>query len=84
MVRRGVPFREAHEAVGRLVSRLLSDGRTLAGVTAGDLAAVDERFVDEDTELADPTESIRRRSSSGGGSFESVDRQIEALQHLLA
>ena len=84
LVGRGVPFREAHEAVGRLVSRLLSDGRTLAGVTPADLEAVDERFVAEDTELADPTESIRRRSSSGGGSFESVGRQIEALQHLLA
>ena len=83
LVGRGVPFREAHEAVGRLVSRLLSSGRDLAAVTADDLLGVDSRFEPGDVDLADAEQSVRRRRSSGGGSFESVVQQIEALQRLL-
>ncbi len=84
LVERGVPFRQAHEVVGRLVSGLLSSGRTLADVTGPDLLAVDDRFVEDDVMLADPVESIRRRRSSGGGSFDSVAQQVEALQRLLS
>ena len=84
LVERGVPFRQAHELVGRLVSTLLASNRTLADVTAGDLLDLDERFEAQDVALADPAESIRRRTSSGGGSFESVSKQIEALQRLLS
>ncbi len=84
LVGRGVPFRRAHEAVGRLVSRLLADGRTLDDVNPDDLSAADELFESGDVALTDASESIRRRMSSGGGSFESVAQQIEALQRLLS
>ena len=84
LVTRGVPFREAHEAVGRLVSRLLGSGRQLADVTAEDLLEIDGRFERQDVALADPRQSVGRRRSSGGGSFGSVAQQIEALQRLLS
>ena len=84
LVERGVPFREAHDLVGRLVSTLLASNRTLADVTAADLLDLDERFESQDVTLADPAESVRRRTSSGGGSFESVSQQIDALQRLLS
>lgn len=38
LVRRGVAFRTAHEMVGKLVARLLSDGRTLPAAGPEDLA----------------------------------------------
>lgn len=84
LVDRGVPFRRAHEAVGRLVSSLLAEGRTLDDVSADDLSAADALFEADDVALADAAESIRRRVSSGGGSFESVGEQIRALQRLLS
>ena len=84
LVTRAVPFREAHEAVGRLVSRLLASNRVLADVTAEDLLDIDDRFEAQDVLLADPRQSVRQRRSSGGGSFESVAQQIEALQRLLS
>jgi argininosuccinate lyase len=84
LVERGVPFRRAHEAVGRLVSSLLGEGRTLDDVNPDDLATADESFEAGDVALADAAESIRRRVSSGGGSFDSVAQQIEALQRLLS
>ena len=83
LVERGVPFREAHHAVGRLVSTLLAEGRGLDEVTEGDLRAADSRFESADVERVDPVGSVGRRISQGGGSAESVRRQIEALQRLL-
>jgi len=83
LVRRGVPFREAHAAVGRLVARLVAEGRELTEATADDLAAADDRFEPADLDLVDTRRSVERRVTSGGGSFESVSEQIAALRHVL-
>ena len=84
LVGRGVPFREAHESVGRLVAQLSASDRSLADVTFEQLLEIDDRFESQDASLADPEQSVRRRISSGGGSFESVAQQIAALQRLLS
>jgi argininosuccinate lyase len=81
LVRRGVPFREAHHAVGRLVSTLVSAERDLESVTPADLEAADARFEPEDAALVDVSSSVDARASLGGGSVESVHRQIEALRY---
>jgi argininosuccinate lyase len=83
LVARGVPFREAHHVVGRLVSTLVADGRTFSEVTAVELCAFDDRFEPADLERLDPNHSIAIRRSAGGGSMESVDAQISALRELL-
>ena len=44
LVARGVPFRDAHHVVGRLVHRMESAGKSLGDVDADDLQAVDQRF----------------------------------------
>ena len=79
LVERGVPFREAHGAVGRLVAALDAGGRGLADAAMTDLHAADVRFVEADLARTDPAESVRRRVSAGGGSHASVAAQIEAL-----
>nr|PZN35630.1 MAG: hypothetical protein DIU67_02730 [Actinomycetota bacterium] len=61
LVGRGVPFREAHAIVGRVVRKLEDEGRAFAAVTDDDLAAVDARFQPGDAAVADPAESVRRR-----------------------
>ncbi len=81
LVVRGVPFREAHHAVGRLVSALVAGGRELADATVEDLDTADPRFVGDDLTLIDPSVSVDRRVTMGGGSVESVHRQIEALRY---
>jgi argininosuccinate lyase len=48
LVERGLPFREAHEVVGRLVSRLLSEGRELGDVTAEELLSEHSLFTEAD------------------------------------
>ena len=46
LARSGVPFREAHEIVGRLVRERIAAKKDLAGITIGELRAVDPRFGD--------------------------------------
>ncbi len=84
LVERGVPFRDAHEAVGRLVASLTADGRTLSDVTATDLAGAHGVFLEHDVERVDRNDSVHRRLSPGGGSVESVHRQIDRLRSALS
>src|SRR5439155_175892 len=44
LARQGVPFREAHEIVGRLVRERIAAKKDLAGITLGELRAADPRF----------------------------------------
>ena len=80
LVARGVPFREAHGAVGRLVLELESAGRSLNDATAGDLSAAHVGFVEADLALVDPAASVVRRHSPGGGSPHSVRAQVADLR----
>ena len=83
LVERGVPFREAHAAVGRLVSSLMADGRDLGQATAEDLSAAHGEFSPGDLARTDPAESVRRRQTAGGGSHKSVAVQVAALRERL-
>ena len=76
LVERGVPFREAHRAVGALLAALLAEGRTLSAAGAEDLDAIHPRFEPGDVALTEPVESVRRRRSTGGAGFASVRQQL--------
>jgi argininosuccinate lyase len=80
LVERGVPFRQAHEAVGRLVSALVGSGRTPVEATPEDLAKADPRFVAGDLERLDPSTSLSRRATPGSGTPESVAQQVEKIR----
>lgn len=83
LVERGVPFRQAHEAVGRLVASRHASGETLTGISDADLERAHETFETGDEALVDPVESVRSRRSPGGGSFASVAEQLALLQRVL-
>lgn len=78
MVRRGVPFREAHEAAGRAVRIALEKGVALGELSAGDLKQADARLEAGDLAETDLEKSLRSRSSMGGASVRSVRAQIRA------
>lgn len=83
IVQRGVPFRDAHQAVGRLVASLEAQGRSLAQATAPDLLEAHPRFEPGDLRVIDPIDSVKARSSPGGGSFASVERQLDQIDRRL-
>ncbi|MDQ6858555.1 MAG: argininosuccinate lyase [Chloroflexota bacterium] len=63
---RGVPFREAHAIVGRIVRERLAAGVDLAGITTAELRAHDPRFSDDAAAEATVTRSLAARRSPGG------------------
>lgn len=83
LVARGVPFREAHEVVGRVVSSMVAAGRELGDITPDELVAFDDRFTSADVALLDPLASVQRRVTAGGGSFESVRHQISWIRETI-
>jgi argininosuccinate lyase len=83
LVIRGVPFRDAHEAVGGLVADLESQGVALADAPPELLARHHPLLRPSDRAAADPLASLKGRSSPGGAAPERVDEQIAALMHTL-
>ncbi len=80
LVARGVPFREAHRAVGALVVDLEERGATLAEASEEDLKKHHESLSTEDRQLADAAGSLRLRDAPGGTAPERVREQIERLR----
>jgi argininosuccinate lyase len=83
LVGQGVPFREAHEVVGRLVASCEASGRTLQQLAAEDLAAADARFGADALDAVAIATVVARRDSSGGTGHEAVKAQLAAVRELL-
>jgi len=83
LARKGVPFREAHEIVGRLVRGRLAEKKDLAGITLGELRAVDPRFGDSAVDETLVSRSLASRSSPGGTAPERVRAAIEEARAAL-
>ena len=83
LARRGVPFREAHEIVGRLVRDRLAQKKDLANVTIDELRAVDPRFDGSAVGETDVSRSLASRSSPGGTAPERVRAAIEEARTAL-
>jgi argininosuccinate lyase len=84
LVGRGVPFRQAHEAVGRLVSRLEGRGTDLGEATAEDLSETHPLLQASDLDLLDPAKSVRARMAPGAGSPQSVHHQVSVVRRLIS
>jgi argininosuccinate lyase len=80
LVARGMPFREAHERVGRLVRDLETDDKTFGDLSSDELVAYDPSFSAQDVSLADPIKSVQSRSQAGGTAPDRVLEQIAALR----
>ncbi|MSQ42451.1 MAG: argininosuccinate lyase, partial [Dehalococcoidia bacterium] len=65
LTQRGVPFREAHEAVGALVARCERDGKTFADLTLADYRAAHPAF-DTGVLKIDLASSLAARDVTGG------------------
>ncbi len=79
LVKKGVPFREAHGIVAELVGRSLREG-----VALPELAAADSHFGGEAAALFAPGSAVRRRLSPGGGGVEAVAVQRVRFAEQLA
>ncbi len=81
---RGVPFREAHRAVGRLVRRCEELRISLEEVPREELAAAHPALAALPADLLTPEGSVANKRSAGSTSFASVERQLEAARRFLS
>jgi argininosuccinate lyase len=79
LVMHGVPFRDAHEAIGRLVRELSAAGRSLSDVTFADLQNVSQVFQPDVLKILTPQQSLERRRIVGGPAPEMVRRRLAQL-----
>ena len=80
LVRRGVPFREAHEVVGHLVVWCQVHDCDLADVSDADLAKVSEHLTPDVREVLTVEGALAARKGYGGTAPERVAEQIVALR----
>ncbi len=81
---RGVTFREAHRAVGRLVRRCEELKVSLESVPRSELAAAHPELADLPRELLTPEGSVAHKRSPGSTSPGSVEGQLKAAREYLA
>jgi len=79
LVRRGVAFREAHEAVGQLVAWCSSHDCDLDEVSDADLAAISEHLTPDVRSVLSVSGALEARSAFGGTAPERVREQLDDL-----
>jgi len=83
LVRKGVPFREAHEAVGRLVVHCLATGVDLSEVSDATLAGISPALGPDVRDVLDVRGALAARSTPGGTSPRRVVEQLEVARERL-
>ena len=77
LAEKGLPFREAHEIVGKLVLDSIKHGKNIQDWDLKELQAY-HPLIEEDIYIyLRPETAVRRRNSLGGTGFEQVKYQIE-------
>ena len=82
-MRVGVPFREAHAIVGRVVARATESGSTLSQFPLGELREISPQFGADVAGVFDMDASLARRNAPGGTAPVAVAAQIEAAREWL-
>jgi len=73
---RGVPFRQAHQIVGRLVARAEKDGKTLAELPLETLRKAHRKIGPDVYEHLGPANVVKRYSPDGAGGPKQVRKQL--------
>ena len=77
LVKKGMPFRKAHETVGRVVSHSIKSGKKLNQIPLGQLKKFSTRFEADVAKVFDVRRSLSARHAIGAPSPENVKAQIK-------
>ncbi|MBF0177872.1 MAG: argininosuccinate lyase [Magnetococcales bacterium] len=84
MARQGVPFREAHEVVGKIVAMAVAAERPLDDFSAAELQRIDPRIGDDVGSVLAVEASVNARKGVGGTAFAAVRAAIEQANRRLS
>ena len=77
LVKKNLPFRQAHEVAGKLVHHCIERGIYLKDLSLADFKNFDEKFDADIFDAIKPETCVNSRNSLGGTSIEQVEMQIE-------
>lgn len=80
---KGVPFREAHAIVGKLVLEGITTGKNLNDFSLAELKAANELIEDDVYEELKPEVAVARRTSLGGTAFSNVQKEVERAREII-
>ncbi|HHV06820.1 MAG TPA: argininosuccinate lyase [Firmicutes bacterium] len=83
LAKRGLPFREAHAVIGRLVQLCLDQDKILEDLTLEDLQQASPLFESDALKVLTPEAVVAARISYGGTAPEQVKLQLEQVQAML-
>lgn len=83
LAERGVPFREAHEIVGRIVLYCAKVGKRLPDLTSEEFKNFSNVFSSDIHRRLDPGEIVRRRDQVGGTSPRSVRAALRRAKRMI-
>jgi argininosuccinate lyase len=83
LVRRGVPFREAHGMVGGIVRAAVEQGKQLSELTEEELSELAPALDDGFYELLEGSAWLESKVSEGGTSLARVGEQLAHARHVL-
>jgi argininosuccinate lyase len=83
LVRRGVPFRQSHELVGRAVQRAETLGLPLRELPLAEFRAISRAFDSDLYAVFDHWRSVEARDSYGGTATAAVQQQIDRARAVL-
>jgi len=83
LVKKGIPFREAHAIVGRLVRDCSEQKKDLSTVTVGELQSYSSQFGSDARNVLTLEGAINRKNQIGGTARKQVERRLKILEKQL-
>uniref|UniRef100_A0A8C3C158 Argininosuccinate lyase n=1 Tax=Cairina moschata TaxID=8855 RepID=A0A8C3C158_CAIMO len=83
LVRKGVPFRQAHAASGKAVHLAETKGITINKLSLEDLKSISPQFSSDVSQVFNFVNSVEQYTALGGTAKSSVTTQIEQLRELM-
>jgi len=83
LVTKGVPFRQAHVTIGRVVRWCLDRKQDLRDLTLADLRSFSDRFEKDALDVVTVEGAIERKAQIGGTARKRVEARIKALEKVL-
>jgi len=80
LVKKGVPFRNAHEITGKIVLHCINNGIKLYELSLNELKLFSDKFNNDIFKYLRPEESIKNKKSSGSTSIAEVKKQIKKIK----
>ncbi len=84
LVNKGLPFRDAHESVGKLVAYSIENNLKLNEVPIEEYKKVSDLISNDVYDFLTVEGSIKNKKTQGSTSFESVEEQISFAEKILA